>query len=75
MKFQLTADYSISSYWELDFDLNEVYDWHIKWDTLFVQFTEKDEEFVEFQPLHSASDDHEAYKYPRSTTLEVSVDK
>ena len=46
MKFQLIADYSISSYWELDFDLNEVYDWHIKRDTLFVQFNEKDEKFV-----------------------------
>jgi len=74
MKFQLIADYSISSYWELDFDLNEVYDWHIKRDTLFVQFNEKDEKFVEFEPLHSALDDHEAYKYPCSTNLEVSED-
>ena len=74
MKFQLTANYSISSKWELDFDLNKVYDWHIKWDTLFVQFNEKDETFVKFQPIYSASDDHEAYKYPRSTNLEVFED-
>ena len=46
MTYELTASYSAISRWELDFNLHTVFDWYIRWDTLYVKFKEIDEEYV-----------------------------
>ena len=48
---ELTAFYSSSSKWELDFDLNDTYNWYVKWDTLYVQHKESDSDFEEYEDI------------------------
>ncbi len=67
MTYELTASYSAISRWELDFNLHAVFDWYIRWDTLYVKFKEIDEEYDEFEPYLSCSDDTDSYKYPIQT--------
>ena len=67
MTYELTASYSTISRWELDFNLDSVFDWYIKWDTLFVKFKELDEDYDEIEPDFSCSDDTDSYKYPLQT--------
>jgi hypothetical protein len=67
MTYELTASYSTISRWELDFNLDTVFDWYIRWDTLFVKFKELDEDYDEFEPDFSCSDDTDSYKYPIQT--------
>ena len=67
MTYELTASYSTISRWELDFKLDSVFDWYIKWDTLFVKFKELDEDYDEIEPDFSCSDDTDSYKYPIQT--------
>ena len=67
MTYELTASYSTISRWELDFNLDSVFDWYIKWDTLFVKFKELDEDYDEIEPDFSCSDDTDSYKYPIQT--------
>ncbi len=51
---ELTATYKSASTWALDFDLNAVHDWYVKWDTLYVQHKESDLDFEEYEPTFSA---------------------
>ena len=67
MTYELTASYSTISRWELDFNLDTVFDWYIRWDTLFVKFKELDEDYDEFEPYFSCSEDTDSYKYPLQT--------
>ena len=67
MTYELTASYSTISRWELDFNLDSVFDWYIRWDTLFVKFKELDEDYDEFEPYFSCSEDTDSYKYPLQT--------
>ena len=67
MTYELTASYSPISRWELDFNLHTVFDWYIKWDKLYVKFEELDEEYDEFEPYFSCSDDTDSFKYPIQT--------
>ena len=67
MSSTLTASYSTISRWELDFNLDSVFDWYIRWDTLFVKFKELDEDYDEFEPYFSCSEDTDSYKYPLQT--------
>ncbi len=69
MTYQLTAEYKNCSVWELDFDLNAVHDWFIKWDTLHVKFKAADKNYVEIHTDFSGSDDHESYKFPIHTSI------
>jgi hypothetical protein len=67
MTYELTASYSTISRWELDFNLDSVFDWYIRWDKLFVKFKELDEDYDEFEPYFSCSDDTDSFKYPIQT--------
>ena len=40
MKYKVEAQYSAYSQWDIDFDLEESYNWYIKYDTLEVQHKE-----------------------------------
>ena len=64
MTYELTASYLTISRWELDFSLYTVFDWYIRWDTLYVRFQELDEEYDEFEPYFSYTNDADSYKYP-----------
>ena len=66
---ELTAFYSSSSKWELDFDLNDTYNWYVKWDTLYVQHKESDSDFEEYEPIFSAFDG-QSLKHPESLYLD-----
>lgn len=44
------ANYAICSAFEIDFDLNVVFDWYVKWDTLYVKFNSTDTEYEKFEP-------------------------
>ena len=57
MTYELTASYLTISRWELDFSLHTVFDWYIRWDTLYVRFPELDEEYDEFEPYFSYTND------------------
>lgn len=70
MSHYLTATYKPCSYWELEFNLNDVAEWYVKWDTLHVKFKDSDTEFTEFEPTSSAEDDHEGFKTPNETYFE-----
>ena len=37
MKYKVEAQYTAYSQWDIDFDLEESYNWYIKYDTLEVQ--------------------------------------
>jgi hypothetical protein len=50
MNSVLEAHYSVTSRWELPFDLNYVAEWHVKHDTLYVKFNTSDREFAAFEP-------------------------
>ncbi len=43
MKHIVEAQYAAYSQWEIDFDLNKVYSWYIKYDTLEIQHKEGDD--------------------------------
>jgi hypothetical protein len=43
MKHIVEAQYTAYSQWEIDFDLNKVYSWYIKYDTLEVQHKKGDD--------------------------------
>lgn len=64
----VTAIYRTSSVWNIDFDLEDVHEYWIKWDTLFVVHNEG-EDAIEYSPEVSAEDDHEAYKQPLEVVI------
>ena len=64
MNSVLEAHYSVTSRWELPFDLNYVAEWHVKHDTLYVKFNTSDREFAEFEPDVSACEFDEPYVHP-----------
>ena len=64
MLFRLDANYSSNSVWFLDFDLREVAEWYIRWDTLYVKFLHSDLDFTVIEPDVVAENDHDAYKSP-----------
>lgn len=64
---RLTAKYTIRSHWFLDFDLNLVADWYVRWDTLHVKFNELDEQYVEIEPDMASNDDIYAIEDPEET--------
>ncbi len=66
---ELTAFYSSSSKWELDFDLKDTYNWYVKWDTLYVKHQESDADFFEYEPEYSAFDS-ETMKHPESLFID-----
>jgi len=61
----VTAIYRTSSVWNIDFDLEKVHEYWIKWDTLFVVHKEGDEA-VEYDPEEPCND----YKYPQEVIIE-----
>ena len=65
----VTAIYQTSSVWNIDFDLEGVHEYWIKWDTLFVVHNEG-EDAIEYSAEVSAEDDHEAYKQPLEVIVE-----
>ncbi len=65
VRCELTATYISSSRWTLDFDLKDVHDWYVKWETLYVKHQENDEDYVEYEPEYSAYDS-DALKRPAS---------
>jgi len=67
----LFANYTLDSYWELDFDLDSVADWYVRWDTLHVKFNPGDTNYVKIQPTFSAEDDAEGLKTPIATSYVV----
>jgi hypothetical protein len=69
VSYELTAFYTSSSRWTLDFDLKDVYEWYVKWDTLYVKHHENDAVFVKYHPNYSAFAD-EGLKHPESLWIE-----
>ena len=65
----LQVNYSSTSWFEVEFDLNKVHDWYVKWDTLYVKQT-SGSEWEEFDPISPASDDYESVKHPVETFIE-----
>lgn len=65
----LTAKYTLYSDWELEFDLEKVHSWYIKWDSLYVKHNEHDD-YVEYSPSFSAEDCSDGVKRPTDTYLE-----
>ena len=61
--YELIVSYRPVSKFHLNFDLTEVYDWHIKWDTLYVKRLNTDE-WQSYEPIISAEDEHEFFKHP-----------
>ena len=61
--YQLCATYNPQSYWELDFNLNDCADWYIRWDTLFVQFS-NGQDYVEYEPILDVNNDIDSFKHP-----------
>lgn len=71
----LIAVYYSNSLFELDFDINEVHQWWIKWDTLYVIHNEG-EDPEEYEADISAENDHEMTKRPdRYFVDDVEIDK
>jgi len=64
MQYRLDANYSANSIWFLDFDLKEVAEFYIRWDTLYVKFLHTDDDFIGFEPDIAAENDHDVYKTP-----------
>ena len=64
MTYGFIARYKVNSYWELDFDLNKVEEWYVRWDTLYVKFRATDNNFIEIKPFFSASMDPYSYQQP-----------
>jgi hypothetical protein len=69
VSYELTAFYTSSSRWTLDFDLKDVYEWYVKWDTLYVKHQESDADFFEYEPEYSAFDS-ETMKHPESLFID-----
>lgn len=65
---ELTVCYEAASSWNLEFDLNDVADWYVKWDTLFVKHNEEDEDYHEYEPADSASENYD-FKRPSEIYL------
>lgn len=65
---ELTVCYEAASNWSLNFDLNDVADWYVKWDTLFVKHNEDDEDYDEYEPDNSASESYD-FKRPHEIYL------
>ena len=59
----LVTVYYSNSMFDVDFDLNEVHDWWVKWDTLYVVHSEG-EDPEEYEAEISAAHDHELTKRP-----------
>lgn len=59
----LQVVYYTNSLFDLDFDLAEVHDWWVKWDTLYVVHNEG-EEAEEYDPDISGADNHDMVKRP-----------
>ena len=64
---RIYAYYSGSSTFDVDFDIEAVHDWWIKWDTLYVIHNEG-EEAEEYEPFYSAGE--EMLKRPDETEVE-----
>lgn len=58
----VTVEYIVSDSYDIDFDLNSVYRWSIKYGILRVQH-EKDGEIIEIEPTFAESDDP-CFKFP-----------
>jgi len=67
----LEATYKVSSGWnlkELNIDLNKVYDWHVKWDKLYIQYN-KNGSWYDYKP--NMFEGHNSdFKYPVSYKLD-----
>jgi hypothetical protein len=66
---ELIANYVLLSRWTLDFDLKDVHEWYIKRDMLYVKHQKNDEDYVDYEPEHSAFDG-DSIKYPTSLYLD-----
>jgi hypothetical protein len=65
----ITAIYQSTSVFNVDFDLQRVHKYWIKWDTLYVVHR-AGEDPLEYKPMSSAEDDHECYKEPMEIVVE-----
>jgi hypothetical protein len=66
---EIVAYYSGTSKFEVDFDIEKVHQWWIKWDTLYVIHNEG-EKAKEYDTYLSA--DNDILKHPYETDVEVS---
>ena len=69
MKTTIEAVYTAVAGFELDFNINEVHSYYIKWNVLHVQF-EKDGGWEEFEPDYSSVEDMDL-KRPAEVIVEV----
>jgi len=54
------AQFSAYSNWEVPYNLEEVCDWYIKYNTLYIKVT-KDDKYIEYEVIGEGDVD---YKYP-----------
>ncbi len=66
---ELTVYYQAASNWDLEFDLKDVADWYVKWDTLFVKHNEDDEDYEEYEADCSALENYD-FKRPNEVYLD-----
>jgi hypothetical protein len=60
-KYTVEATYTASMSWEIDFNLKKVYYWYMKYDVLYVQHTEMDTIYKEYEMSNYGEPD---IKYP-----------
>lgn len=72
---ELVVVYYSNSHFDLEFDLAEVHEWWVKWDTLYVIHNEG-EEAEEYEAEFSATQDDQMTKRPNRYFLDqVEVEK
>jgi hypothetical protein len=62
------ANYFFTSIFKFEFDLDEVFDWYVKWDILHVKFKESDLDYMEIEPMLTAA---ETINCKRPWTIEL----
>ena len=63
-KYKLRVTIEADDCYDLNFNLQDVADWYVKWGDLHVKHQLGDEEYKVYEADEKAEDNMEAYKYP-----------
>ncbi len=71
---RLHVYYTVTSSYEVDFDLTTVNDWYVKWGILCIQ-PKSGDDYLKIEPVFDGEqDDIDAFKEPNDFSLEVCSD-
>lgn len=59
MVYRIEAHFTAFSEWEIEFDLNSVHHWYIKYDVLYAKHS-KDEDYKEYSPSYTGDCDYKS---------------